>query len=79
MPRYIFRYTGRGDPSQDDLAVIRDWPGVTVVDSSPRMLLIQAPVSVAAELAERLTGWVSTPEQKIPVPDTRPRVRPVAG
>jgi hypothetical protein len=76
MGRFILRFTGRGTPSDADLARVRSAPGITVVDdSSPRMLLIQASPQAVSRLAKALPDWVHTSEQMIPLPETRPSVR----
>jgi hypothetical protein len=75
MSRFILRFKGRGAAPEADLARIRSAPDVTILDSaSPRMVLVQASRQTMNRLVEELPGWVHTPEQTIPLPDTRPKL-----
>jgi hypothetical protein len=40
------------------------------------MLLVRASPETIDRLAESLPGWAHSPEQMIPVPDPRPKIRP---
>jgi hypothetical protein len=76
MGRFIMRFTARRPTLDADLERIRATPGVTVLDSSsPRMLLVQAPLETVSRLAEAMPDWTYCPEQTIPLPDPRPKVR----
>ena len=80
MSRFILRFTGCGAPPDTDLERIRSATGVTVVDNaSSRMLLVQGSTDVVNSLAKALPGWTSSPEQTIPLPDTRRKVRSPKG
>lgn len=72
---FIVRCKALGSVPEADLATIRGRPGVTVLDESDRMLLIQTSQETADELARLLPGWSVSPEKRIPLPDTRPRIR----
>jgi hypothetical protein len=76
MGRFILRFTGRGAMPEAHRAQIHAAPGVTILDSSPRMLLVQGPHQAVKQLAEKLPGWTCTGEQTIPLPDPRPNLRP---
>jgi hypothetical protein len=75
MGCFILRFKGPGAAPAADLERIRSAPGVKVVDSSPRMVLVEAPTETVRQLAEALPGWTSAPERTIPLPDPRPKVR----
>jgi hypothetical protein len=75
MSRFILRYTGQGAAPESDLARIRSASGVSVVDSSPRMLLVEAAPQQVLQLAEELKGWTHAPERSFPLPDPRRKVR----
>ncbi|HEY7427866.1 MAG TPA: hypothetical protein VH682_26780 [Gemmataceae bacterium] len=76
MGRFILRFTAGRTAPDSDLERIRATPEVTVLDSSsPRMLLVQAPLETVRQLAEAMPGWTYSPEQTIPLPDPRPKVR----
>jgi hypothetical protein len=74
--RFVLRYAGGNQPATKDLDYIRDFPGVSVVDDSERMLLIEASESDASELAKQLSGWRLIRESFTPLPDTTPKVKP---
>jgi hypothetical protein len=75
MGRFILRFKARRPAPDADVERIRTAPGVVVLDSSPRMLLVQAPPEAVNRLVDALPGWTVTPEQTIPLPDPRPKVR----
>lgn len=76
MGRYILRYTGGTTPPAADLAAIAGRDGMTVVERTPKMLLVEATEPTVQELVGELAGWVATPERFIPPPDTRKKPRP---
>jgi hypothetical protein len=75
MARFILRFTGRGSASESDLARIQAAPNVTVLDRSPRMLLVEAPDETVKHLAETLPDWSYSPERRIALPDPTPKIR----
>jgi hypothetical protein len=72
--RLVLRYQGEGAPSATDVERVRDLPDSVIVDSSPRMLLVECEPERLGALVEELPGWVMTPEQTYEVPDVRQRV-----
>ena len=74
MDRYILRYTGGAVPPAADLDAITARSGVTVLDRAPKMLKVEAAEPTIKALVAELPGWVSSPEYKFPVPDTRKKV-----
>lgn len=76
MQRFILRFPGPGSPPPEDLAAIRMTPGISVVDSAPKMLLVEAALPDLELLMKQLPAWRLTPERFIPIPHPdRPRPR----
>ncbi len=74
MARYIVRFRGKGPAPADHVARLCALPHAKMIDSSPRMLLLEAPESELKSLVASLPEWVMTPEEFVPLPDPRPRV-----
>jgi len=72
--RFVLRYRGNGSKPEVDVGRVRALADTVVVDSSARMLLVEAPPDSLSELVASLTDWVMAPEQTLAVPDTRQRV-----
>jgi len=72
--RFIFRFRGTGPIPSEDLARIRALPEVEIVDSTSRMLLVQATEEDINSLAQTMPEWVLSPEQIVALPDPRPKV-----
>jgi hypothetical protein len=76
MNRFILRFRGPGSKPAEDLERIHSQKNVNVIDeSSPRMLLVEAPESELKTLINSMPGWVMSREQTIPLPDPRPKLR----
>jgi hypothetical protein len=75
MKRFILRYRGEGTRPEKDVELIRSLPDTTVLDESPRMLLVEAPEDVLRKAMQSLPDWVMVEEGFIPLPDPRPKVR----
>ena len=75
MAKYILRFTGSGAKPAADVARIRKYEGVTVLDEAPRMLLVQCAKPRAKQLVEGLDNWVMSEERAVELPDPRPKVR----
>ncbi len=60
----------RGDDSERDaqIARIRSTAGIQVVDSSPKMLLVDSADDTIAELQKTLPDWTIVPEHIITQP-----------
>jgi len=77
--RFVLRYQGDGTAPDAHVGRVHELPGVTIVDSSPRMLLVEGPPEQLRQLVDDLPDWSMAPEQAYPVPNTRERVeRPPA-
>ena len=78
MPRFILRYRGPAPEAAKDIERIRALRQVKVLDdSSPRMLLVEAPEAKMNSLMASMSGWIMTPEQMVSLPDPRPKPRRV--
>jgi hypothetical protein len=76
MNRFILRYQGEGPKPAEDVNRIRSLQNIKVLDeSSPRMLLVEAPGARLKALVESMPEWVLTPQRMIPLPDPRPKPR----
>lgn len=49
--------------------------GVTVLDESPRMLLVDGPAEALNAAVRRFQGWELVPEGFTPLPDTRVKIK----
>jgi len=75
MPRFILRYRGSGPAPADDMQKVRSIAGLATIDSSERMLLVDGPEASVRAAVENMLGWSMTPEQTIPLPDTRKKIQ----
>lgn len=74
--RFVLRFAGDGAKPAHDLERIRNLPEANVLDeSSARMILLETHEQPLRELVETLPGWIVSPEQAVPLPDTRKRIR----
>jgi hypothetical protein len=77
--RFILRYRGPGAGPDDVIARVEELQDATVVDSSPRMLLVESEPEPLRELVDALPDWVMGVEQRYAVPDTRKKVERAPG
>jgi hypothetical protein len=75
MDRFILRFTGKGEPPADDIRRIRELSHAQVIDTSPRMLLVEAPSTSLNALVRSMPAWTVSAERFVPLPDSRPKVR----
>lgn len=75
MGRYIVRYVGEGRRPSADVQRILTAPGLTVLDQTPRMLLVEGGARGLKSLLGSMSGWTCTPERAFRLPDPRPRPR----
>ena len=69
------RYVGEGLRPAADVQRIRAAPGLTVLDDSSHMMLVEASAKRLKGLLDSLPDWTWTPERSIRLPDPRPRPR----
>ena len=75
MKRFIVRFTGKDTPPAEDLNRIRRLPQTKVIDSSPRMLLVEAPHVALTNLVRSIPAWTVCAEEFTPLPNPRPKLR----
>ncbi|MBU6276170.1 MAG: hypothetical protein KGQ61_06010 [Planctomycetes bacterium] len=73
MQRFVLRFTGQGAPPAADLERISAASGVSVIDATPRMVLVEASGAAGGRLADALAGWICVPEHGVSLPEPRPR------
>ncbi|MEZ0541236.1 hypothetical protein [Fibrella arboris] len=73
MARYVLHATHPEGPTADELELIGNQ--ATILDKSRRALLVDVEESAAAQLAEKLPGWSVQPENRVPIPDTKRRIK----
>lgn len=70
--RFILRRTGGPPLSPSNLSQHLDSVvGVTVLDVSPRMVLVDASQAALAKAMKQFADWEIIPETLTPMPDTR--------
>lgn len=74
MARFIVRFRGAGSPPAADVSRIRSVPELRVVDSSARMLLVDAVEHHLRAAIDDMPDWLMAPEQIVPLPDSRKKV-----
>jgi hypothetical protein len=72
--RFILRYTGDGPMPDAHVACLRRVSGMTVLDESNKMLLVEGCQPDLEKATRALDGWVLTAEKTVPVPDTRKKI-----
>ena len=71
MSRFILRYSGAGTPSEELIEQLRSFTGIAVLDSSPRMFLLEGSQADLDRAMRKIAGWRLVPETMTPLPDTR--------
>ena len=72
--RFVLRYRGEGVVPQGDVTRVQELPGAVVVDSSAKMLVVDAEAEPLRALVDGLPEWVLAPEQSFVVPDVRQKI-----
>jgi hypothetical protein len=73
MHRFILRYRGPGAKPAADVEHVRNLEGAKVLDdSSPRMLLVEAPEETLRGAVASLRDWMVAPEQTYAAPRPSP-------
>jgi hypothetical protein len=76
--RFVLRYSGPPAAAAESgrlSAQLSAAAGVTVLDESPRMLLVESSRLALDHALKDIEGWEIVPESSTPLPDPRPRVR----
>ncbi|HJV08286.1 MAG TPA: hypothetical protein VJ653_01335 [Acidimicrobiales bacterium] len=73
--RFVLRYRGDGPKPAEDVARVRGLTDAVVVDSTSRMLVVEAEPGPLRDLVDGLGDWVMGPDMAYEVPDTRKKVR----
>lgn len=74
MDRFILRFTGTASPPPGEIQRIRSVANIRIIDSSPRMILVEASAEALERALGTLPGWRIVRERTVPLPDTRKRV-----
>lgn len=72
--RFVLRYRGEGAKPDADVAKVQEVADAVVVDSSSRMLVVEAEPEPLRHLVDALPDWVMGPDVRYEVPDTRKKV-----
>lgn len=73
--RFILRYRGKGSIPNEDLERIRSLSDAQIIDSTSRMLLIEAPDKELKSVLSSMSEWIVAEETHIPLPDPRPKLK----
>lgn len=71
--RFILRYRGQSSTPDADVARVAGLTEAVVVESAPKMLLVESDQASLEALVDTLEGWVMAPEQAFALPDVRRR------
>ena len=74
MPRFILRHLGQGPAPESVLKSLRACPDTTIVDETPRMVLVESTAEVLNSLLGNPAEWLVVPEQQVALPDTRQKL-----
>ena len=69
--RFVLRFGGDRAMPADDVERIREVAEATVLDQTPRMMLVESDEEPLRELVGSLPGWAIAPEQHLPPADRR--------
>lgn len=76
MPHFILKFRGSGSKPADVVEKIRSTPSFTILDeSSPRMMLVDAPEEHLQQVMESLPDWKAYSEQTVALDDPRQRIK----
>jgi hypothetical protein len=74
MRRYIARFRGVGASPAETVLRIKQIDGATIVDESPRMMLIEAPDESALRAVLDPASWLLTEEAFFELPSPQQKV-----
>ena len=72
--RFILRFRGTGSIPAEDIERIRALPDVNIVDSTSRMLLVDAPQNELKSFVSSTPEWIMSEERTVLLPDPRPKI-----
>ncbi len=72
--RFVLRYRGEGPKPDADVARVQELGDAVIVNSSSRMLVVEAEPGPLRDLVEGLPDWVMGPDVVYEVPDTHKKV-----
>ena len=72
--RFVLRYRGEGPKPDEVVEMVHDLTDAVVVDSTSRMLVVEAEPEPLRDLVDGLRDWVMGPDMGYEVPDTRKKV-----
>jgi len=76
MARLVLRYQGKGPKPQQSTEQIRSSDNIAIVDdSSPRMILVDAPEDELKVLVDSMPDWIMSPERTYHLPNPHPKLR----
>ena len=73
--QFILRYHGSGAAPREDIARVRAAPETSVLDESPRMLLVHGSPESLSRVVGELASWTLSPVTSVPLPDPRPTIQ----
>ncbi len=73
MSRYILRYSGPADPTEQ-VRRIRSSSKLRVLDESPKMLLVEGADEDIRDSIAGESGWQALPERTVGLADPRPKI-----
>jgi len=75
VARFILHYGQSPSAPLAHVEQIRAARGVKVIDEAPNMLLVDGDESVLKSKIASMPGWSLSPEETIPLPDTKHKIR----
>ena len=72
--RFILRFRGSGPIPAKDVERIRSLPDLNIIDSTSRMLLVDAPQDKLKSFISSMPKWIMSEERIVSLPDPRPKI-----
>jgi hypothetical protein len=73
--RFIVRFRGEGSIPAEDVERLRALPDINIIDSTSRMLLVDAPSDKLESLISSMPEWIMSEERMVSRPDPRPKIQ----
>lgn len=74
VDRFILRYRGSGCIPAEDVERLSALPDVDIIDSTSRMLLVDAPRDKLESLISSMPEWIVSVERMVSRPDPHPKI-----